>query len=262
MAGFRLDALRALTHDHPGHRLLGLARAAVFAGIALGLPAAIAGIARLRAAPGIRVALAAWLAAGVAGVVLSGSAYPEYLIELVPVSALGLALLGAQRPAIGAAVATVAVAAALVPTLRAGVHDSADTYEARSRVIGHYVRARAEPGQTAYALYARANALYYSGLPSPFPYHWALMMRAIPSARRQLRALLASDRRPTWIIRENGPGDYGLDPAGRTAALLRRDYRRVARVCGTPILLARGSRARAAPTAGRAASGRSGCAGG
>jgi hypothetical protein len=193
------------------------------------------------------VALAAWLAAGVAGVTLSGSYYPPYLIELVPVSAIGIALGCARRPAIGIAVGLVAVGAALLPTARAAVHDSADSYEARAEVIGRYVRGRAEPGQTAYVMYAGANALYYTGLPSPYPYHWALMMRAIPAAPGRLRALIGSDRRPTWIIRQNRPGDYGLDARGRSKALLRRYYRPVARVCGTPILLARGSGARPAP---------------
>ncbi|MEA2293377.1 MAG: hypothetical protein QOE86_1016 [Solirubrobacteraceae bacterium] len=251
MAGFRLDAFGALSQGRPVHRLLGLGQPAFYSGVAIGVAAAIVAITRLRAAPGVRVALAAWLAAGVAGVTLSGSYYPPYLIELVPVSAIGIALGCARRPAIGIAVGLVAVGAALLPTARAAVHDSADSYEARAEVIGHYVRGRAEPGQTAYVLYARANALYYTGLPSPYPYHWALMMRAIPAAPGRLRALIASDRRPTWIIRQNRPGDYGLDARGRSKALLRRYYRPVARVCGTPILLARGSGARPAPRSAR-----------
>jgi hypothetical protein len=75
------------------------------------------------------------------------------------------------------------------------------------------------------------------------------MVRTIPGARRQLRELLAGPRRPTWIIRQNRANSFGFDPRGRTAALLARRYRTVARVCGTPILLARGAPARPAPAA-------------
>jgi hypothetical protein len=43
------------------------------------------------------------------------------------------------------------------------------------------------------------------------------------------------------------PRAFKLDRNGVTARLLKRHYRRVARVCGHPVLLARGARARPAP---------------
>jgi hypothetical protein len=106
---------------------------------------------------------------------------------------------------------------------------------------------RALHGDTAYVLYAKVNALYYSGLRSPFPYHWGLMMDSVPHAESQLRALLASRQRPTWIVKAQPTTAWGLDRSGATARLLRHYYRRVARTCGKPVLLARAAGPRPDP---------------
>jgi hypothetical protein len=247
LVGFRLDAVGALVRKQTGGRWLHLVSPTVHSGLAVGLIAAIAGIAIATARSAIKAALAGWMVAGIAGIVLSGSFYGSYVIELVPVAAIGAAIAFARRPVIGAAALCVLAISALLPTLRAAVNGSAGTYQQDARTIGAYVRLRAEPGQTAYVLYARANALYYTGLPSPFPYHWVLMMRAIPAATHQLRALLSSDRRPTWIVNQDGPNGYGLDPRGLTRALLARHYVVAGKVCGRRILLARGSPAKSPP---------------
>jgi hypothetical protein len=213
----------------------------IHSGLAFAILAAIVGIAILPARRATKAALGGWLIAGVVGIVLSGSYYPPYVIELVPVAAIGAAIAFARRPAIGAVALCVLAIPALVPTLRGAVDDSAAAYQRPAMTIGRYVRLRAEPGQTAYVLYARANVLYYTGLPSPFPFNWALMMRAIPTAVDQLRELLASHDRPTWIVDQDGPAGYGLDPRGLTRALLASHYVLAGDVCGRRILLARGS---------------------
>jgi hypothetical protein len=217
-------------------------------GLVVALPLAALGIALLRGArPGIRVALAAWLAAGVGGVILSGSYWPHYVIELMPVAAVGSALALSKRPALGAVGLCVLAVPAALFTLSSGIRDRGDSYEHASVTLGRYVQLRALPGQTAYVLYARVNALFYTHLPSPFPYHWSLMMRSVPGATTQLRTLLASPRRPTWIISQDGPRGYRLDSSGATARLITLHYRRVARVCTRPILLARGAPAKPPP---------------
>jgi hypothetical protein len=70
-------------------------------------------------------------------------------------------------------------------------------------------------------------------------HHWSLMMDSVPRAEPELRALLASPRRPTWIVRAQPTTAWGLDRSGETARLLRRYYRKVSRTCGKPVLLAR-----------------------
>jgi hypothetical protein len=227
--------------------VLRLAGPLLFSGLAVALPLAMIAYARVRAQSGVRAVLAVWLGAGVLGVLLSGSYSPPYVIELMPAAAVGMAITCARHPRLGVGAAAMAAFLALTPTLRGAVHDSADGFAQEARAIGSYVRARALPGQTLYVLYARANVLYYAGLPSPFPYDWALMMRAIPHAGDRLRALLAGPTRPTWIVAQDRPSSYGLDPGAHTAQLLSGHYRVVAHICHKPVLVVRGAAMRPAP---------------
>jgi hypothetical protein len=198
-----------------------------------------------------RPALAAWGLAALAGVALGGSYWPHYLIALVPLAAAGAAATLARHPRS----AVVALLVLLLPAARTALQDALrdwpDRYQGAAASAAAYVRARAEPHQSVYVLYAKANVVYYSGLRDPFPYNWSLMMRAAPRAQPRLRTLLASEpRRPTWIVEWQAPTAFGLDRSGATRALLRWHYRRVAGVCGHPILLARGARAKPPPWLG------------
>jgi hypothetical protein len=163
-----------------------------------------------------------------------GSYWPHYLIELVPVTCVAAAVL---RPPAKVLVAAGAVSVAIATA--GGVYVAAHPPHRDAVAAGHYVRDHARPGDTAYVLYSRANVLHYAGLPSPYPYAWSLMVRARPGAIPRLRALLASPRRPTWIVAWQRPGRWGLDPGGRTARLIAEHYRRAAVVAGHPIYRAR-----------------------
>ena len=148
-------------------------------------------------------------------------------------------------------VGALAICAIAVPTLlsaeRAGRSDSADTMQTTAVTVGRYLHTRALPGQTAYVLYARVNTLYYAGIRDPFPYNWSLMMLSVPRAQDHLRALLASPRRPTWVVKADGTRAFGLDGSGATQRLLTSHYRLAGTVCGERVLLARGARALPAP---------------
>lgn len=247
IVGFRLDSASALANATLGEHFSRLTNPTLRSGLALALILAVAGIALLRTRPGIRPALAAWLLAGVIGVTLGGSYWPHYVIELMPVAAVGAALLLARRPRVGALALCLVALPAAAFTLRPVLHDQSDQYQQDAVTVGNYVRLRAEPGQTAYVMYARVNALYYTRLPSPYPYHWALMLRAAPHVQSRLRALLASPRRPTWVIAWQPFRSFGLDRSGATRRLVAANYRRVGRVCGHSVLLARGAQAKPPP---------------
>jgi hypothetical protein len=73
------------------------------------------------------------------------------------------------------------------------------------------------------------------------------MMRAAPHAQSRLRKLLASGGRPTWVVQWQTHRAFGLDPNGATERALKRNYTRVAKVCGQPLFLARGAQSRRAP---------------
>lgn len=245
--GFRLDAMHVLAHSQQDGGPLKLVAPALHSGLLVALAMAVAGIATAPTRTATKVALGAWLLGGSIAVVASGSNFAPYLIELVPVAAVGTGLLAARVPALGATALVLVAAYAVTPTVRAAADGSAGAVQQDARTIGSYVRDRAMPGQTAYVLYAGANVLYYTNLPSPFPYHWALMMRTVPHAPRQLGTLLDGPGRPTWIVRQQPTGAFGLDPSGSIRRSLRRHYRVVAHVCGRPVLLARGAPARPAP---------------
>jgi 4-amino-4-deoxy-L-arabinose transferase-like glycosyltransferase len=247
IVGFRIDATHALTHGHAENRLDRLAHPALASGLAVALVLSVAGIAPLRTRRGVRPALLAWLIAGVAGVTLGGSYWPHYVIQLMPVAAVGAAALLSRRLAPGAIGLCAIAIPALVATLGVAVKDQGDSYQHDAVTVGRYVHLRAGPGQTAYVQYARVNALYYTGLRSPFPYHWSLMLQAIPHMGEKVRAMLRSAERPTWIIAWDRADSFGLGGGGATARLLHQHYRPVARVCGQPILLERGARAKPPP---------------
>ena len=239
LIGFRLDAVHALTHGDVATKFAAIGRASLGSGVALAALLATAGIVTLRRRRVTAGVLAAWLAAGLAGVMGGGSYWAHYLIEIVPVTVVGVAALVAWRPRIGAPLAAVALAIGVTTSVDHVALGRPGQYQRSAVVLGDYLRARARPGDTAYVLYAKVNVLYYSGLPSPFPYHWSLMMDSVPHAESELRALLASPRRPTWIVRAQPTTAFGLDRSGETARLLRRYYHRVTRTCGAPVLLAR-----------------------
>ncbi len=247
MFGFRIDSAQALATGNAQGHLTRLGDPALRSGLVFAVAAAVAGVATLRSAAGIRPALATWLVAGAAGILLSGSFWPHYVIQLMPSAAVGSALLLSRRPALGGVALCLIAIPAAIATAQPGIRDSGDHYESQAVTLGRYVGLRAEPGQTAYVMYARVNSLFYTGLHSPFPYHWSLMMRAAPGAVHRLRTLLASPRRPVWIIDQDGPKGYGLDRSGATARLVHDHYHVVAHVCRKPILLERGKAARPAP---------------
>ena len=155
----------------------------------------------------------------------------------MPVSAVlfGLAIAD-WRPAGRNAVAGTAVALACGAAVAATVHVADRHPHGAERDVGIYIRAHARPGDTEYVLYARANVLRYAGLPTPFPYDWSLMVRAQARARPELYRLLASPRRPTWLVPWQDDDRWQLDSGGVVDALLRRNYRPAATVAGHLIL--------------------------
>jgi hypothetical protein len=246
MFGFRLAAVHALAGGASLH-ISRLSSPALDSGILAALLIALVGIARLRGRPVVRVVLATWTLVALVGVLAGGSYWPHYLIALVSVTAAGAAAALVRHrwiAATGVVAMTIAAATVAFPV---AIHHSADTYDESAVAVGDYINDRSEPGDTAYVLYAKADILYYSGLPAAFPYNWSLMMRSAPHAEAKLRQDLASPSRPTWLVQWQHTRAFGLDKSGLTERLVTQHYRRVTTLCGHPLFLARGAHARAAP---------------
>jgi hypothetical protein len=164
-----------------------------------------------------------------------GSYWPHYLIQLIaPASVLAGAALGGLRLPVRAAAVVALAAVAVIGTLGAApVVRSARVRGGVVDVAG-YVRAHARPGDTQYVMYAKANAGYYTGLQSPYPYAWSLLVRERADAMPLLH-LLRSPRRPTWVIEWQRPDRWNLDPSHAIERALHRHYRVVARRHGHAI---------------------------
>jgi 4-amino-4-deoxy-L-arabinose transferase-like glycosyltransferase len=239
LLGFRLDALRALG-GQPGAfalHFLGLVASATASGLVVAAYLAARHARRLRVDPRIAWTLGAWLLGGLAGVLAGGSYWSHYLIEVVPATAVLFGLASAEMtPAARRAVLGGGVGLAVAIALGAGAYVAWRPPYHAERDVGTYIRAHARPGDTQYVMYARADVLYYAGLRTPYPYDWSLMVRARPGARRALYGLLASPRRPTWLVTWQDDDHWRLDRGDLVDVLLRRYYRPVAVVAGHRIL--------------------------
>jgi 4-amino-4-deoxy-L-arabinose transferase-like glycosyltransferase len=235
LVGFRIDALRTLAHSSvPLHVRLGKLEApAIGSGLALVLGLAIIGLGRLRGDRVLLVTFAAWLAGATVGVLAGGSYWGHYLIELMPVSCVAAAAgIAGRRRGARLVLTGACTAVALFAAVGGVVHHALHPAYQRELAVARYVRDHARPGDTQYVMYARANVNYYAGLPSPYPYAWSLMVRAVPDARARLQRLLASPHRPTWVVEWQDDDIWRLDPGGRTDRLLARGYRLAATVAG------------------------------
>lgn len=234
--GFRVAALHTLSVSKIplAVRLHGLILPAAGSGLFIVLVIACVGLRMLTRDRVLAITLAAWLAACATGVLAGGSYWPHYLIQLVaPAGLLAGAALAAIRPGPRIAAVGAFVAVAIVVTVGGVSHVRA---QPRSDIaVARYVRTHAGPGDTQYVMYARANVAYYTGLPSPYPYAWSLLVRALPGATTRLAHLLDSPQRPTWVIGWQRPDQWQLDPHGAIARALHTRYRVVAHVRGHPI---------------------------
>jgi 4-amino-4-deoxy-L-arabinose transferase-like glycosyltransferase len=242
--GFRIHALHALAASSiPLQvRIQNLVAPGEQSGLFVVLLFGLLGFRALRGDRVIAATLAAWLVAGAVGVLAGGTYWPHYLIQLVaPASVLAAAALSRVHVIPRAVVVGTLAALAIAGTL--GAAPAARTHQAHLGVlaVARYVRTHARPGDTQYVLYARANVGYYSGLPSPYPYAWSLLVRAHPGATTRLLHLLRSPQRPTWIVGWQRPSAWQLDPRGDIARALHAHYRVVARMHGHPIYHRRSS---------------------
>jgi hypothetical protein len=206
------------------------------AGKALGLLAVLAAIGWRRSPLLARI----WLGAAILGAIGGGNFHPHYYLQLVPplslLAAVGVRTLwlSAPRPAIAAAGAAAAATLALtIPVAWANPEEQAETiwpadpHLVDDAVLARYVHAHTRPRQQVLAVWADADLYYLADRRPAVRYLWSRNVASIPGALQAVRHALAT-RRAALVLVVQPPSK--LDPSGRTAALLRREYRRVARI--------------------------------
>jgi hypothetical protein len=206
------------------------------AGKALGLLAVLATVGWRRSPLLARI----WLGAAVLGAIGGGNFHSHYYLQLVPplslLAAVGVRTLwlSAPRPAIAAAGAAAAATLALTmpvawatPTEQAETIWPADPHLVHDAVLARYVRAHTHPRERVLAIWADADLYYLADRRPAVRYLWSRNVASIPGALQAVRHALAT-RRAELVLVVQPPST--LDPSGRTAALLRREYRRIGRV--------------------------------
>ena len=186
-----------------------------------------------------------WLGAGVVGVLGGGNFHPHYYLQLVPPLSLLAAegvrtlWLSAPRPAIAAAcaaaVGTLALAmpvAWATPTQQAETIWPRDPHLVHDGFLARYVRAHTRPNQRVLAVWADADLYYLADRRPAVRYLWSRNVASIPGALQAVHYALAT-RRAALVLVVQPPAK--LDPSGRTLALLRREYHRVARIGGATV---------------------------
>lgn len=241
--GFRIDSLaeQARSELSASYMLVRLGIPTLIAsGCLLAIPWAASWLRNRRTDPQLTVPLAAWLIVGFLGITGGGHYFPHYFIQ--PVAALavlsGCALAVTGRRFLAAATAATFGFLAVGNVAAGSTLKSIDPPQQRTLAVSSYLRAKAQPDDTLYVMYARANLLYYARMQTPYPYAWSMMVRTLPGAELRLHEMLRSPAsRPTWIVEWHEPTAFGLDQSGETRRLLRQYYLPAEHICGKEILI-------------------------
>lgn len=241
--GFRVTAAAVMAKwswEAPVHRLGVLVLVGVLTGLgALILHLTITQRHHLARPSPLPWAVAATATVEVAGIVAGENFWRHYLIALVPTVALAAGLSGRRgmpgrrwtaRIVAGASALTL-VSAPFAPAF-AAVGQDREAY-----ATGRWVGDSAARGDSVVVLFSHPNVIEAAGLEPGYPYAWSLPVRTLDPQLSLLVAALTGRSAPTWVVRWDGPHEWGLDGSGRVAAALRSGYRQVATVCGHPVWL-------------------------
>ena len=243
LVGFRIDSLgvQGRTELSASYMLVHLGLPTLVAsGSLVAIPWAVSWLLDRRIEPQLALPLAAWLVVGFLGITGGGHYYPHYFVQPVPALAVlcGCALAVTSRRFLAAATGAMFLLLAVGNVAAGSVLKSVEPPQQRTLAVSSYLRANAQPDDSLYVMYARANLLYYAGMPTPYPYAWSMMVRSVPGAEVRLRELLSSpDSRPTWIVEWHDTTAFGLDRSGATRDVIDDHYVRADEICGMPILI-------------------------
>jgi 4-amino-4-deoxy-L-arabinose transferase-like glycosyltransferase len=232
----------SLLTGSPGHRLQLLLSSLPAAAKALALLGLLAAAGWRRSPLLARL----WLAAALVGVLGGGNFHPHYYLQLVPPLSL-LAGIGLRRLLVRperALVAACCAAAAATVGLTAPLWFASGAAQARTiwphdphlvdnGELAAYVRAHTGPGQRILVIWAAADIYGLADRPPAEPFLWYRNIQALPKARGAVRRALIA-REPVLVLEVQRPD--AIDRSGATSRILRRNYRLVIRVDGTPIL--------------------------
>jgi hypothetical protein len=243
---FRTRATSLLSdQDRPGPspRVATLTASFLFSGLAMVvvlLLAAAPAVVRDRAHRRYLAGVVALAAVATAGVLLGGSWWRHYLVQLIPTAALVTALLvprtGWLSDAARAAGVLVGVSAG-IGTVAGAVVESRPPEQVR---VARHLAEAAGPGDTGVVTWGHAEVLFYAGLTSPYPHLWSLPIRTLDEDLSQLLDVMRGPDPPTWVVRWNPFSSWQLDDHRELVEVVSERYELVAEPCGRWVFLLRG----------------------
>ena len=244
VARFRSDALTVIWAGHLDAPLTRAATLLLLAFLSVLLPLAWLWCRRMSqrgpAAGPVEWAVTAMLAVGTAAMVLGGSYWPHYLLQVAPATALAAGIAGASRGASGRRARHLsrltAWSAVVASTGTAVVYLTFPVVWWPERT-GQWLAGSARTGDTGVVFYGYPSVLEAADLPSPYPYLWSLPMRTLDPHHRRLHATLEGASAPAWVVQVNPLSSWDIDDAGVLRSLLQDRYRTVAEVCGHVVWL-------------------------
>jgi len=236
MYPFRLKAGQVMAaggSQYSVARLFILLGAVVISGLALLLLALLVSVRHRRDA--LWWALIATIAFDIASVGLGGSYWLHYLIELFAPVSIAVGVLAARVRRVS--IRSIAVYAAVAGTVAWGVMLGSPQGSVAT-MVGREVGASSRPGDTIVNAYGSSQVVESSGLSSPYRYLWSLPVKTLDPKLHELNTVLEGPTAPTFLVTTN-LSSWGLDSAA-TRAIVARDYRVWARICGRTVYLHKG----------------------
>lgn len=134
------------------------------------------------------------------------------------------------------------VASTLISAPVAALADHADSNPIQT--IGDWLHTAAHPTDTIVVPFSNSPVIKISGLRPAYPYNWVLLVRTKDPRLTQFVDLLDGPHAPTWVVQWDLPSEVGLRPPAPILFTLRKHYQLLGEMCGKPVWLLDGHRAR------------------
>lgn len=226
------DVIASTGRSGAAEQLSGLLGAAVVSGIGLVLVLLGWDVARRQRRNALTWALLATLLFGLASVLLGGSYWHHYLIQLIAPSAIAVGVITVEgRRRSRTVILYVAAAAVVAWGIGFALPDGSS-----GTAAGTAIRDASRPDDTIVSVWGHPDVVLTSGLASPYEHLWSLPVRTLDPDLEEFVAVLRGPRAPTWLVVRPGARTWGL-PIERIDRVVARDYREVATVCGLTIFV-------------------------
>jgi 4-amino-4-deoxy-L-arabinose transferase-like glycosyltransferase len=234
---FRKHSLRIIEHGSlaaPLERLKWMVVLFVATGMLFLVCQLVVAVRKSENSYGLRIALVVMLLYAVLSIGAGASYWSHYLLQLVPVLAMGAALATrrTRRWLGGYAVVTYCLLASVLTALF-GIETLASGHEGDRphEIMADYLREGSEPGDSVMLAYGSPSVIEMSGLSTPYMYSWSLPIRARDPHLTSFVNTLDGRNAPTWLVEVGDFDWWGLDTTPFKIARADR-YRVVATVCG------------------------------